>query len=108
MKTKLVILKTGQQVIAGIKELVSKTDSEEKCVAYLLYKPHIVTEQKRYTLMENAEEVESREVEVTLSNWILLSKDEEIMVQKESIITIVEPHDSLVNLYLEKTDGQNN
>ena len=58
--------------------------------------------------MENAEEVESREVEVTLSNWILLSKDEEIMVQKESIITIVEPHDSLVNLYLEKTDGQNN
>ena len=69
MSVKLAVLKSGEQVIAEAKELVS----EEKVRGYLFTRPHKVLTAQPMLLTEESKDDNS--LEVTLSPWILLSED---------------------------------
>ena len=97
MSVKLAILQGKEQVIAEIKELVDDGNP----VGYLFANPHCVYADKQYL----AEENEDRSVQITLSPWILLTADKEILVPKHQGITIVEPIDSVKEMYSEKLNG---
>ena len=97
MSVKLAILQSKEQVIAEIKELVDDGNP----VGYLFANPHCVYADKQYL----AEENEDRSVQITLSPWILLTSDKEILVPKHQVITIVEPIDSVKEMYSEKLNG---
>ena len=97
MAVKLAILQDNEQVIAEIKELVDDGNP----VGYLFANPHCVYADKQYL----AEENEDRSVQITLSPWILLTADKEILVPKHQVITIVEPIDSVKEMYSEKVNG---
>ena len=97
MSVKLAILQGKEQVIAEIKELVDDGNP----VGYLFANPHCDYADKQYL----AEENEDRSVQITLSPWILLTADKEILVPKHQVITIVEPIDSVKEMYSEKVNG---
>ena len=97
MSVKLAILQGKEQVIAEIKELVDDGNP----VGYLFANPHCVYADKQYL----AEENEDRSVQITLSPWILLTADKEILVPKHQVVTIVEPIDSVKEMYSEKVNG---
>ena len=97
MSVKLAILQSKEQVIAEIKELVDDGNP----VGYIFANPHCVYADKQYL----AEENEDRSVQITLSPWILLTADKEILVPKHQVITIVEPIDSVKEMYSEKVNG---
>ena len=97
MSVKLAILQGKEQVIAEIKELVDDGNP----VGYLFANPHCVYADKQYL----AEENEDRSVQITLSPWILLTADKEILVPKHQVVTIVEPIDSVKEMYSEKLNG---
>ena len=101
MSIKLAVLQGGEQIITEIKELVS----EEKVVGYLLTKPHKVVVNRPF-LVEDKDE--DRSVEITLSPWILLTNDKEMPIPNNQVVTLVEPLDSVLKMYLEKTDVQPN
>ena len=105
MSVKLLLLKSGEQVLADTKELRRKDDVPmvDKVYGYLLSKPHRVTANKPLVLTENVDD--RRNVEITLSPWILLTEDKVITIPKEWVITIVNPIDSIVKMYQEKIDG---
>tara|TARA_B100000925_G_C21669786_1_gene329308 strand:- start:84 stop:404 length:321 start_codon:yes stop_codon:yes gene_type:complete len=106
MSTKLLLLKSGEQVLAEAKELVRKEGDYrlvDKVYGYLLTQPHKVSANKPVVLTENVDE--ERNVEITLSPWILLSDDKVMTVPKEWVITIVNPIDSVVKMYQEKING---
>ena len=102
MSVKLLLLKSGEQVIADTKELRRKDDVHmvDKVYGYLLTLPHKVSANKPLVLTENIDE--ERNVEITISPWILLTEDKEMTVPKEWVITIVNPIDSIVKMYQEK------
>ena len=104
MSVKLIVLKSGEQLVSGVKELVS----EEKVRGYLLEKPHKVVTAQPLLLTEDEQVDNDRSVEVTLSPWILLSADTEILVPTDWVVTVVEPLDSVVKMYQEKLNGQSN
>ena len=108
MSVKLLLLKSGEQVLADTKELRRKDDVPmvDKVYGYLLTQPHKVSANKPLVLTENVDE--ERNVEITLSPWILLTEDKVMTVPKEWVITIVNPIDSIVKMYQEKIDGQSN
>ena len=108
MTVKLLLLKSGEQVLADTKELLRKDDVPmiDKVYGYLLSKPHKVTANKPLVLTENVDE--QRNVEITLAPWILLTEDKMMTIPKEWVITIVNPIDSIVKMYQEKIDGQSN
>ena len=76
MSVKLIVLKSDEHVVSDAKELVDDTKSVK---GYLLHKPHKVMTQTPLLLTE--EQSNDNSVEVTLSPWILLSKDEEVVIK---------------------------
>tara|TARA_B100000965_G_scaffold208594_1_gene174319 strand:+ start:648 stop:962 length:315 start_codon:yes stop_codon:yes gene_type:complete len=97
MSVKLAILQDKEHVIAEIKELVD----DGKPVGFLFSNPHRVSAEKQFL----AESEEDRSVQVTLSPWILLTADKEILVPKHHVVTMVEPLDSIKEMYSEKVNG---
>jgi len=92
MTLKVVVLQSQEQLISNVKEIVS----EDKVVAYLLDNPH---------RLDVSTFTAETSVEVTLSPWILASAEKEIPVPNHHVVTIVEPIESIKEMYLEKTNG---
>jgi len=101
MSVKLLLLKSGEQVISDVKELIRK--DSDKVYGYVLHKPHEVVESKAVVLTEDASD--DRKLEITLSPWILLTEDKSMTVPYDWVITIVNPIKSIVKMYEEKTNG---
>jgi hypothetical protein len=97
MSVKLVLLKSGEQLISDAKELVQN----EVVHGYLLNKPHKVASQKSIFLTEESDCSEDN-VEIVFSPWILLTSDDDIVVPKDWVVTIMEPLQSVSEMYLEK------
>ena len=103
MSVKLLLLKSGDQIISDVKEIVRSEGETRVVEGYLLTKPHKILATKPVVLTENFND--ERNVEITLSPWILLTEDKEMTVPKEWIITIVNPIESITKMYQEKIDG---
>lgn len=101
MSIKLVLLKTGETVICDIKELMV----EDKPRGYLLKDPIKVERVTQIVVSEN-ENYNEDNISVRLSSWIPLTEDSEIPVFLDTVIAIVEPLESLKNLYMEKVNGK--
>ena len=108
MSIKLLLLKSGEQILADTKELRRKDDVPmvDKVYGFLLTQPHKVTANKPVVLTEKFDE--QRNVEITISPWILLTQDKVMTVPKEWVITIVNPIESVVKMYQEKVNGESN
>ena len=106
MSIKLLLLKSGDQIISDVKEIVRSEGETRVVEGYLFSKPHKISVIKPVVLTENFND--ERNVEITLSPWILLTQDKEMTVPKEWVATIVNPIESIVKMYQEKIDGQSN
>ena len=97
MAIKLAVLQDQDQVIAEIKELVDNG----KPVGYLFGNAHRIITEKEFL----AESNDDRQIQIILSPWILLSADKEVLIPRHQVVTIVEPIDSLKEMYMEKING---
>tara|TARA_R100000388_G_scaffold34405_1_gene26640 strand:+ start:74 stop:394 length:321 start_codon:yes stop_codon:yes gene_type:complete len=98
MAIKLAVLQGNDQIITDIKEL----SDDGKPVGYLLKNPHRIVIDQPF-LVEKLDDEKS--VQVTLTPWILLTTDTEIIVPGNQVVTIVEPIDSVKEMYLDKING---
>jgi hypothetical protein len=104
MSIKLVLLKTGEKLITDAKELIS----DEKLCGYLFENPLKVSMVEPITLSSQDEvDINDDGITVSISPWIELTTDTKIPVYSDSVIAIVEPLESLKNLYMEKVNGTN-
>jgi hypothetical protein len=102
MSVKIALLKSGESVIADIKELIS----DEKVCGYLFTNPHKMQISNSIFLTEEPVESEDNTVSVTFSSWIMFTSDSEIPVRPDWIVTIVEPVKSIKDMYEEKVNGK--
>jgi hypothetical protein len=99
MSIQLALLKSGEEVIADIKEF---RDSEEQLVSYLFKDPHCVKINTSKVLMESEE---SPKHEVIFYKWMSLSKDTDIIVNKDWVVCIVDPLEVIEESYSRRTNG---
>lgn len=101
MSIKLSILKSGEQIIADVKEYV---DENQQVISLLFTNPYIVKFLTPELLVENA--IENREDavnhKVSFSPWIIMSEDKSMTVPLDWVVTIVEPIDWVKKSYEEK------
>ena len=103
MSIKLVVLKSGEQLIADVKEVVS----EEKVCAYLLENPHAVELRGGPEFLnENSGEDQESGIIIGMTPWICLSSDRKIPVNPDWVVTVLQPVDDLLNMYEEQLNGQ--
>ena len=98
MTIKLAVLQGNDQIITDIKEL----SDDGKPVGYLLKNPHKIVVDQPF-LVEKLDDEKS--IQVTLTPWILLTTDTEIIVPGNQVVTIVEPIHSVKEMYLDKING---
>jgi hypothetical protein len=101
MSIKLALLKSGETVISDAKELIS----DDKVCGYLFTKPHKIETRKALLLVEENESTKG-DLEVSLAPWIVLTSDDQIPVPPDWIVTIVEPIQTIKEMYEEKVNGQ--
>jgi hypothetical protein len=98
MSVKIALLKSGENVIADIKELIS----EETIVGYLFEDPHRIEYIDQIVLTEDSGG--HNDVQLSLIPWIVFSKDKQVPVRPDWIVTVVEPIDEIKTMYLERND----
>ena len=100
MSIKLALLKSGEEVIADIAEFRNSVD---ELVSYLFKKPYCVKIKTSQVLVEQ----ETRpKHELAYYKWMSLSKDDDIIVNKDWVVSITEPLDTVKKNYEEKVNGR--
>ena len=101
MSIQLALLKSGEEVIADIKEI--RQEQTDVLVSYLFKDPYCVKIKTTQVLVED----ESRpKHELAYYKWMSLSKDNDIIVNKDWVVCITDPLDSVKKNYEERMNGR--
>ena len=105
MSIKITVLKTGEHIISDMKELM--TEGEENAQAYMLVNPHTYEINEKQFITEEERELEDGDygINVSLLPWLILSKDKKMIIPTDSVLTVVEPLESVTQLYLDKINS---
>ena len=103
MSTQLALLKSGEEVIADIKEI--RQEKTDELISYLFKDPYCVKIKKSEVLVENELKPKPKH-ELAYYKWMSLSKDDDIIVNKDWVVSITNPLDSVKKNYEEKMNGR--
>ncbi len=101
MSIQLALLKSGEEVIADIKEY---RDSDDILVSYLFKDPYTIKIKASQLLVED--DGSRPKHEAVYYKWMALSKDSDIIVNKDWIVCITDPIDQIKNSYEERLNGR--
>ncbi len=100
MTVKLILLKSGEDVIADVSEMVLGEEEEKRVIGYHLNKPCVIR-MKNPNLQSEDGSNKKAGFEVSLFPWIPLTKDTTISIPADWLITVVEPVEKLKEMYQE-------
>jgi len=107
MTVKLILLKSGEDVICDISEMVVGEGENERVVGYYLDKPCLVKMRdpapvdSPTPIVKLSENAKQTGFQVSLFPWMPLSKNRVIPIVAEWLVTMTDPIDRLVELYNE-------
>ena len=105
MTVKLAMLKSGEDIIADVKEIKSNED----VIGYYFNDPLIVKmyePEEPTVLSEGSTNQYSSKINIVFYPWVPLSAEKSVPCSADWVITIVEPIENLKKLYQEKIDGR--
>ena len=100
MSVQLALLKSGEEVIADIKEF---RNSDDELVSYLFKDPFSIKIKTSQVLIEGDG---APKHDVVYYRWMSLSKDNDIIVNKDWVVCITDPLDSITKSYTERMNGR--
>ena len=99
MTVKLAILKSGEDIVADIKEMIVGEGDDARVVGYVLTKPCSVSLSNEIL---KSDDVDTDSYKLKLFPWCPLTKDDIIPINTDWVVTIVEPIDKLKQMYEKK------
>ena len=111
MTIKLLLLKSGEDIISDISEMVVGEDEVPRVIGYYLKEPCVVKIRESQSVPSTDEDAPPKpSMRVSLINWMPLSDDKVIPVPADWVITMVEPKDKLKDMYIEEVvkNGKDN
>ena len=100
MTIKLMLLKSGEDIIADVAEMAMGEEENKRVVGYFLKQPCVV-KMRNPNLTEEDGNNKKAGFEVSLFPWMPLSKEKTIPITAEWVITMVEPITKLTEMYTE-------
>ena len=95
MTVKLAILKSGEDIVADIKEMLVGEGDDARVVGYVLTKPVGVSLNRKEITIDDEKET----VQIRLFPWCPLTKNEKIPITADWVVTIVDPIDKVKQMY---------
>ena len=107
MTIKILVLKSGEDVIADIKEMLTP---DKKVMGYFMRRPCVVKLMPTAPLdsddMDPDAEVKA-EMKVRMHPWAPLSKEEQVPLSTEWVVTMFSPIDKVLDMYKTQVLKQN-
>ena len=103
MSIELTLLKSGETLISEMKELVA--EESQQAHAYLLENPHKVETREKTFLTEDEKKTGDFGINVVMIPWIILSADKKIAIPVDIVTTIVEPIESVKQMFIDKSEA---
>ena len=107
MTIKILVLKSGEDVIADIKEMMTP---DNKVMGYLLTKPCVVKLMSNAPLTAEEDDPDnehSSEVRIRMHPWAPLAKEEQVPLTSEWVVTMVTPIDKVLDMYKKQVLKEN-
>ena len=101
MTIRLMLLKSGEDVIADVSEMVVGEEDNKRVIGYFLKKACIVKMRNQNTIETEEGDTKRTGFEVSLFPWMPLSKEKTVPITTDWVITMVEPIDNLKEMYIE-------
>ena len=95
MTVKLAILKSGEDIIADIKEMIVGEGDAARVVGYFLTKPCGVSLNSKNIKIDDEKDT----YQLKLFPWCPLTKQEKIPISADWVVTIVDPIDKITEMY---------
>ena len=96
---KISVLANGDRVIAKTSEATREIEGKIQFIGYVLTDPQFVEVQETQTL---SEDLTPESVSILLKPWIDLSCDNQFLVPPTQIVTMCDPIEEIMNIYIEK------
>ena len=96
MSIQLVLLKSGEEVIADVKEL---RDTNDELVSYVFKDAYCIKIKKNQVLAEGESQAKHH---LAYYKWMSLTKESDIIVNKDWVVCITDPLDSVKQSYMER------
>ena len=100
MTIKLILLKSGEDVIADVSEMIMGEGDEKRVIGYHLDKPCVIRMKNPNLQSENGSNKKAG-FEVSLFPWLPLTPETKIPITADWLITMVEPTAKLKEMYIE-------
>ena len=98
MTVKILLLKSGEDVIADVKEMVSP---DKKVIGYFLSKPCVVK------FLPKTTNGNKKETSISMYPWMPLAKEKQIPLPTDWVVTMVTPIEKVETMYKEDVlDGK--
>ena len=103
MTIKVLVLKSGEDVIADVQEMVVGEDEDRRIVGYFLNKPCVVKLKTNGPLTED--EVDPKKPEkkselfISMYPWMPLAREKTIPIPSDWVVTMVTPIERIFKLY---------
>ena len=95
MTVKLAILKSGEDIVADIKEMVVGEGDDRRVVGYVFTKPCGVSLNSKALKVDDEED----HYQLKLFPWCPLTKNTKIPIAADWVVTIVDPIDKITQMY---------
>ena len=92
MTVKILLLKSGEDVISDVKEMISPDD---KVIGYFLSNPCIIK------LLPKTSKGDKRETSISMYPWMPLAKEKDIPLPTDWVVTMVSPIEKVETMYKE-------
>ena len=92
MTVKILLLKSGEDVIADVKEMVSP---DKKVIGYFLSKPCVVK------LLPKTTNGNKKETSISMYPWMPLAREKQIPLPTDWVVTMVTPIEKVETMYKE-------
>ncbi len=99
MTVKLAHLKSGENIISDIQEMMIGEGDNSRVVGYLFHKPQAVLLRDFEIVSKNDEETLKHSFDINLVPWIPFTEDKKIPVPSDWVVTLVEPLKKLKIMY---------
>ena len=97
MSVQLVLLKSGEELVADIREIVDR--DTQVPISTVLIKPVRVTVVQQGVLSEGASQ--PSDSVLSFVPWLATSQSEEYFIQKDWIVTVCDPQDNIKESYIQ-------
>ena len=92
MTVKILLLKSGEDVIADVKEMISP---DKKVIGYFLSKPCVVK------LLPKTTNGNKKETSISMYPWMPLAREKQIPLPTDWVVTMVTPIEKVETMYKE-------